>query len=71
MVQTGVNWFTTYPQGMEEMLMYATDRYKNIPLYVTENGKSCGPDCSESAVLAKVFISSLLQVSVRTIPEYC
>lgn len=38
-MQTGVNWFSVYPQGMEEMLMYATERYKNIPLYVTENGK--------------------------------
>ncbi|WZZ75780.1 hypothetical protein YC2023_087150 [Brassica napus] len=36
---TGVNWFKVYPQGMEEMLMYATERYRNIPLYVTENGK--------------------------------
>ncbi|XP_009135219.1 beta-glucosidase 47 [Brassica rapa] len=35
---TGVNWFNVYPQGMEEMLMYATEQYKNIPLYVTENG---------------------------------
>ncbi|KAL9287648.1 Beta-glucosidase 47 [Arabidopsis thaliana] len=35
---TGVNWFSIYPQGMEEMLMYATERYKNIHLYVTENG---------------------------------
>ncbi|CAN7013842.1 unnamed protein product [Brassica rapa subsp. trilocularis] len=23
---------------MEEMLMYATEQYRNIPLYVTENG---------------------------------
>ncbi|CAN7081398.1 unnamed protein product, partial [Brassica oleracea var. botrytis] len=36
--RTGVNWFNVYPQGMEEMLMYATERYRNIPLYVTENG---------------------------------
>jgi beta-glucosidase len=35
---TGVNWLSVYPQGMEEMLMYATERYKNITLYVTENG---------------------------------
>ncbi|KAL0659497.1 hypothetical protein Bca4012_080082 [Brassica carinata] len=35
---TGVNWFKVYTQGMEEMLMYATERYRNIPLYVTENG---------------------------------
>ncbi|KAG2238752.1 hypothetical protein Bca4012_023437 [Brassica carinata] len=35
---TGVNWLNVYPQGMEEMLMYATKRYRNIPLYVTENG---------------------------------
>jgi beta-glucosidase len=38
MMQTGVNWLSVYPQGMEEMLMYATERYKNITLYVTENG---------------------------------
>ncbi|CAA7054709.1 unnamed protein product [Microthlaspi erraticum] len=25
-------------EGMEKVLMYATERYKNIPLYVTENG---------------------------------
>ncbi|WZZ75779.1 hypothetical protein YC2023_087149 [Brassica napus] len=36
--RTRVNWFNVYPQGMEEMLMYATERYRNIPLYVTENG---------------------------------
>jgi len=42
MMQTGVNWLSVYPQGMEEMLMYATERYKNIPLYVTENGKHVG-----------------------------
>ncbi|CAH8388479.1 unnamed protein product [Eruca vesicaria subsp. sativa] len=35
---TGVSWFNVYPQGMEEMLMYATKRYRKIPLYVTENG---------------------------------
>ncbi|CAH8388480.1 unnamed protein product [Eruca vesicaria subsp. sativa] len=35
---SGVSWLNVYPQGMEEMLMYATKRYRNIPLYVTENG---------------------------------
>ncbi|CAA7054707.1 unnamed protein product [Microthlaspi erraticum] len=35
---TSISWLNVYPQGMEKVLMYATERYKNIPLYVTENG---------------------------------
>ncbi|CAA7054701.1 unnamed protein product [Microthlaspi erraticum] len=36
---TGVNWFNVYPQGMEEMLMYATERYKNIPIVCNRKRK--------------------------------
>ncbi|CAA7054702.1 unnamed protein product [Microthlaspi erraticum] len=37
---TGISWFHVYPQGMEKALMYVSERYKNIPLYITENGFS-------------------------------
>lgn len=70
-MQTGVNWFSVYPQGMEEMLMYATQRYKNIPLYVTENGKHVAPQAASLRFLPQFLISSFLQVLARTIPEYC
>ncbi|CAA7054705.1 unnamed protein product [Microthlaspi erraticum] len=35
---TSISWLHVYPQGMEKVLMYATERYNNIPLYVAENG---------------------------------
>ena len=36
-VYTATNW-EIYPQGLVETLRWVTDRYGNLPLYITENG---------------------------------
>nr|XP_048325734.1 beta-glucosidase 45-like isoform X2 [Ziziphus jujuba var. spinosa] len=36
----GLAWQKVYPQGMEKIVLYITERYKNIPLFITENGYS-------------------------------
>ncbi|KAF3450133.1 hypothetical protein FNV43_RR06213 [Rhamnella rubrinervis] len=35
---THISTFFSYPRGLEELLIYIKDKYKNPPLYVTENG---------------------------------
>ncbi|KAA8515484.1 hypothetical protein F0562_018905 [Nyssa sinensis] len=37
---TAVDWLYVYPQGMEKMVTYISDRYSNIPMFITENGES-------------------------------
>ncbi|KAL1226127.1 Beta-glucosidase 45 [Cardamine amara subsp. amara] len=35
---TDVPWQHIHPQGFQKMLNYLTDRYHNIPMFITENG---------------------------------
>ncbi|KAJ4726266.1 Beta-glucosidase, partial [Melia azedarach] len=37
---TGNQRFFVVPDGMEKIIQYVKDRYKNMPMYVTENGYS-------------------------------
>ncbi|KAK8542722.1 hypothetical protein V6N12_015307 [Hibiscus sabdariffa] len=37
---TGVDRFYVVPRGMEKIVDHVSNRYKNIPIYVTENGYS-------------------------------
>ncbi|XP_020541241.1 LOW QUALITY PROTEIN: beta-glucosidase 47-like [Jatropha curcas] len=36
---TSVEWLYVYPQGMEKIVTDIKDRYNNVPLFITENGK--------------------------------
>ncbi|KAF3451691.1 hypothetical protein FNV43_RR07787 [Rhamnella rubrinervis] len=36
----GAYWQYVYPQGMEKSVLYVMERYKNIPMFITENGYS-------------------------------
>ncbi|CAM8938678.1 unnamed protein product [Rhodiola kirilowii] len=35
---TALSWLFVYPQGLESLLMYIKDNYKNPKIYITENG---------------------------------
>ncbi|KAK7387785.1 hypothetical protein VNO78_22577 [Psophocarpus tetragonolobus] len=35
---TPFSWFNIYPAGMEKAVTYVRDRYKNTPIFITENG---------------------------------
>ncbi|KAF3433996.1 hypothetical protein FNV43_RR25099 [Rhamnella rubrinervis] len=35
---THISDFFMYPRGIQELLMYVKDKYKNPPVYITENG---------------------------------
>ncbi|CAK7331827.1 unnamed protein product [Dovyalis caffra] len=35
---TDLNWLFVYPRGIEDVLLYIKDNYKNPPVYITENG---------------------------------
>lgn len=37
--QTGVARFFVVPRGMEKIIDYLKQRYNNLPMFVTENGK--------------------------------
>uniref|UniRef100_A0A1J3I3Y3 beta-glucosidase n=1 Tax=Noccaea caerulescens TaxID=107243 RepID=A0A1J3I3Y3_NOCCA len=60
---TSICWLNVYPQGMEKVVMYATERYKNIPLYVAENGygeNSTGASLNDQDHRRIKFMSSYL-----------
>lgn len=38
-MQTAVDWQNIYPNGMEKIVNYMKERYNNIPMFITENGK--------------------------------
>ncbi|KAJ6354094.1 hypothetical protein OIU76_003014 [Salix suchowensis] len=35
---TALNWLFVYPKGMYDLMLYIRDKYKNPPIYITENG---------------------------------
>uniref|UniRef100_A0A5B6Z642 Putative beta-glucosidase 46-like n=1 Tax=Davidia involucrata TaxID=16924 RepID=A0A5B6Z642_DAVIN len=35
---TAVDWLYVYPQGMDKLVTYVKDRYRNTPMFITENG---------------------------------
>ncbi|GLT83242.1 hypothetical protein SLE2022_015430 [Rubroshorea leprosula] len=35
---TAVDWLYVHPQGMEKIVTYIKERYRNIPMFITENG---------------------------------
>ncbi|KAJ6777925.1 GLYCOSYL HYDROLASE [Salix koriyanagi] len=35
---TALNWLFVYPKGMYDLMLYIKDKYKNPPIYITENG---------------------------------
>ncbi|CAN1263492.1 Vicianin hydrolase (Fragment) [Linum perenne] len=37
-LQTGLNWLFIYPRGIHSLMLYVRDKYKNPPIYITENG---------------------------------
>ncbi|GAY34152.1 hypothetical protein CUMW_009950 [Citrus unshiu] len=37
-VQTTLFWQNVYPQGMWKIIKYIQERYKNTPMFITENG---------------------------------
>ena len=38
-MQTSFDWQHVNPQGMEKIVTYIKERYNNIPMFITENGK--------------------------------
>ena len=37
-LQAGSDWFYIYPQGIQDLLEYTTEKYNNPIIYITENG---------------------------------
>nr|TKR65659.1 hypothetical protein D5086_0000319210 [Populus alba] len=35
---TALNWLFIYPKGIYDLMLYVRDKYKNPPIYITENG---------------------------------
>ncbi|KAJ0976995.1 hypothetical protein J5N97_012469 [Dioscorea zingiberensis] len=35
---TNGSWLQVYPEGIKELMLYIKDRYRNPPIYITENG---------------------------------
>ncbi|KAL3611004.1 hypothetical protein D5086_002024, partial [Populus alba] len=35
---TDLNWLYVYPRGIQDVLLYIKDNYKNPPVFITENG---------------------------------
>ncbi|KAI5603178.1 hypothetical protein BDE02_01G202700 [Populus trichocarpa] len=35
---TALNWLFIYPKGIYDLMLYVRDKYKNPPVYITENG---------------------------------
>ncbi|KAJ4709167.1 Beta-glucosidase [Melia azedarach] len=35
---TPLSWLFVYPKGMKYLMLHVRDRYKNPPIYITENG---------------------------------
>lgn len=38
-MQTSMEYYYVYPDGMEKIIMYLKERYNNIPIFVAENGE--------------------------------
>ena len=38
--QTALNWLFIYPKGIYDLMLYVRDKYKNPPVYITENGNT-------------------------------
>jgi len=38
-VQTDLNWLFIFPKGIHLLMAHIKDKYKNLPIYITENGK--------------------------------
>lgn len=38
-MQTEISWIYVNPQGMNKIVTYIKERYNNIPIFITENGK--------------------------------
>ncbi len=53
-----------YPQGLYEIIMQATKRYKNIPIVITENGLADGEDTSYKRLQ---YVISHLQMVLKAI----
>lgn len=37
-MQGALDWLNIYPKGIEELLIYTTNKYRNSLIYITENG---------------------------------
>ncbi|KAG5015748.1 hypothetical protein JHK85_021884 [Glycine max] len=37
-VQTDLNWLFIFPKGIHLLMAHIKDKYKNLPIYITENG---------------------------------
>ena len=38
-MQTDLDYLNVYPQGLEKSVTYVKERYNNLPMFITENGK--------------------------------
>ncbi|KAJ8761895.1 hypothetical protein K2173_005606 [Erythroxylum novogranatense] len=63
---TALDWLYVYPRGMENILTYLKGRYKNIPIYITENGfgenetNNSNPEALRSDIKRLDYINSYL-----------
>ena len=66
---TETGW-EVFPQGMVDLLVWAKDRYGNIPTYITENGAAFfDPPVAEGGRLRDPLRTDYLQKHIRAIRE--
>lgn len=70
---TALDWLYIYPPGMERIVTYVKERYRNIPLYITENGcadadskNSTFDDLFNDVLRAKYMSSYLKALAIAT-----
>ncbi|KAJ6750533.1 hypothetical protein OIU85_001106 [Salix viminalis] len=72
---TALNWLFIYPKGMYDLMLYIKDKYKNPPIYITENGLADANNASlpvEEAVkdgLRIRYLANHLQYLSKAIKE--
>ncbi|CAI0379093.1 unnamed protein product [Linum tenue] len=56
---TGLNWLFIYPKGIYWLVKYVKEKYKNPPIYITENGLA---DATNDTLPRSVFIKDGMRI---------
>lgn len=57
---TDLNWLYIYPKGIRKLMLYIKEKYKNPPIYITENGFG---DLNKSSLSIKEVLKDSLRIT--------